>query len=214
MFKKVICINCKKKTSKDYKFCPECGHFLKDSKKDWGMLGKEDEIQDIEPPSNSFFGGINEKFLGKMLGGAMKMLEKEMEKDMKKSSQAPFTNFKIVINGREIKSGGQQRVQQKEKKYAKKIDKLFSQVNLKKFQESQKQEPATDIRRFSDKIIYEIFLPGVNSMDNISISELGNSIEVRAVGKNKAYFKSIPINLPVIGYGLNKSKFTLEFGEK
>ena len=42
------------------------------------------------------------------------------------------------------------------------------------------------MRRFADKIIYEISLPGVESTDDISVVRLENSIELRAIAKKKA----------------------------
>ena len=76
-----------------------------------------------------------------------------------------------------------------------------------------KKEPITSVKRFSDKVIYEISLPGVESQKELSITKLENSIEVRAKSKNNSYFKVIPIDSPITGYGFEKGKLSLEFGE-
>ena len=44
--------------------------------------------------------------------------------------------------------------------------------------------------------------------------KLENSIEIKALAKNKAYVKRIPINLPIINYDFSKEKLVLELGVK
>jgi len=77
-----------------------------------------------------------------------------------------------------------------------------------------KKDPETHIRRFSDRVIYEIKMPGVKSVDDISITQLENSIEIKATTKTKAYSKIIPINLPIYDYNLSKGLLTLELEAK
>ena len=57
-------------------------------------------------------------------------------------------------------------------------------------------------------------MPGIKSIKDISIIKLENSIELKAISKNKAYFKLIPINLPITNYGILKERLILEFGVK
>ena len=73
-----------------------------------------------------------------------------------------------------------------------------------------RETPKTNIRRFSNKIVYEINVPGVNSVDDISIIQLENSIEIKAVSKEKSYAKILPINLPIVNYGFDNQKILLE----
>ena len=75
-----------------------------------------------------------------------------------------------------------------------------------------RENPKTSIRRFSNKIVYEIDVPGVKSIEDVSIAKLENSIEVKAVSKKKAYSKIIPINLPIINCQVENSILFLEFG--
>ena len=67
------------------------------------------------------------------------------------------------------------------------------------------------MKRIANKISYEIEIPGVNSFEDISISPLENSIEIKAIAKEKAYSKSIPLNLPIIDYIFSKGLLVLEF---
>ena len=86
----------------------------------------------------------------------------------------------------------------------------LSQEKLQKIASLPKEEPLTNIRRFSNKVIYEIDMPGVNSIKDVSVIRLENSIEIKAFSKNKVYFKRIPINLPITNYGLSKGRLVLE----
>ena len=96
-------------------------------------------------------------------------------------------------------------------KKKKNISVNLPEANLKKFASLPKQEPETQVRRFSDKIIYEVNMPGIKSEKDISVVKLENSIEVKAAGNNVAYKKIIPINLPITDYKVSNEKLTLEF---
>ena len=54
-------------------------------------------------------------------------------------------------------------------------------------------------------------MPGVKALDDISIVPLENSIEIKAIGKNKAYEKIIQISSPMTDYALSKNNLVLEF---
>jgi HSP20 family molecular chaperone IbpA len=92
---------------------------------------------------------------------------------------------------------------------SKSFDNLSSE-KLKKFSKLPKEEPKTNIRRLSNKVIYEVDLPGVKSAKDISILNLEKGIELKAVSEKKAYLKSIPITLPILAYKLSKGKLFLE----
>jgi HSP20 family molecular chaperone IbpA len=51
------------------------------------------------------------------------------------------------------------------------------------------EEPKTSVARSASKVVVSIHLPGVESENDIEVSELENSIEVKALAKDKAYFK-------------------------
>lgn len=209
MFSKKKCERCKNKISDKYDFCPYCGKRVnQDSHEDFGMLGKNDSPDEFEDFSKAIFGGIGGKMINKMFGNAMKMLEKEMQKEMKKGDSQPKTDFQLFINGRKINLGGEPVPVRNEPKKIPSIK--LPQNKLNKFASLKREEPSTNIRRFSNKIVYEINVPGVKTVKDISMNKLENSIEIKAVSKTKAYLKIIPINLPVINYALENQKIILE----
>lgn len=217
MFNKKSCKKCGEKINKKFDFCPHCGASDNgNSEEDWGMLGKNDVPNELNMFSNSMFGGMNGKILNKMLGGAMKMLEKELQKEMKNQNQVG-TNFELYINGKKINpenikiTKGQIKEEGPKKKL---FMNTFSEQNQKKFAELPKKEPPTNIRRLSDKVVYELEIPGVESLENVSIAKLETSIEIKAIAKDKAYKKLIQIDLPLKRYKLDNQKLILELGVK
>ncbi|MBU2562543.1 MAG: zinc ribbon domain-containing protein [Nanoarchaeota archaeon] len=217
MFRKKHCKRCNKKISEKYEFCPYCGISFKkhNQEEDWGMLGRNDSINEFERFSKSIFGGISGSMINKMLGGVMNMLEKEMQKEIKKQQPPQRTNFQLFINGKKVNldHSPNEKIQpvQEIKNLPKKS---LSKESLKKMAKLPKQEPKTNIRRFSNRVVYEINMPEVKSLNDISIIQLESSIEVKAVGKNKAYLKLIPISMPISDYKFSKGKLTLELETK
>jgi len=207
MFKKKFCKNCKRKIKQNFDFCPYCGEPVQENPKEWGLLGKNDAIKENEVnPLLGLGGGMLEK----MMGTAIKMLEKEMAKEMKSQSQEqPKTRIKLMVNGREItpKSINSEK---KEPVQTKKLPIHFSKENLKKFQKLEKKEPKAEIRRLNDKLIYELNVPGVESLKDISLVQLESGIELKAIGKDKAYSKVIPVSFPLTRYILSNGKLVLE----
>ena len=203
MFNKRYCKNCREKVSSKYRFCPSCGVEIKSYREeDWGMLGRED-IFGEESFASPFFAGFGGKMLNSMLGNAFKMLEKEM-KNMEKDSGA---NFRLMINGKEIQIGQQK----KPKATIRKIPKReFGKEQLKKISELPKKEPKTNLKRIGDKIIYEIEMPEVKSMNDVLINNLENGIEIKAIGESAVYSKTIPINMPITNQTLSEGKLFLE----
>ena len=213
MFKKKLCKNCGNKISDKYEFCPYCGNSFNENSEDWGMLGKTDTVNEFEQFSNSLLGGIGGKIIGGMLGKTLKMLEREIQKESQNQNLAPRTNFELIINGKRvdpkyIKVAQPMQVVKKPRKFLPNI----SNESLKKISGLPKKEPLTNVRRLADRVIYEINMPGVNSVNDISIIKLESSIEIKALADKKAYFKVIPINFPIINYEFLDEKLVLEFG--
>ena len=171
------------------------------------MLGEDDFMNEFGNFSNSIFGGMGGRMMGKMLENAMKMLEREMKKEMKRKNQDPGTNFQLFINGERVNN--LETPTYKKTGQKKKIPELPQNI-LKKFSSLPQKDPRTDVRRFSDKVVYEIDVPGVKSLKNISITKFENNIEVKAISKDKAYRKMIPVNFPITNYELSKEKLILE----
>ncbi len=213
MFKKKTCQKCRKELKKDFEFCPYCGTPL-DNDNSWGMLGKND-IENFEIPGLGMGNIFN-----KMIGNAFKMVENEMQKNMKESEMPmPNTKFQLYINGKKVPlDSGNVKVIKKPKKQQpvrKNIpSRVFSNENQKKFANLEKCEPETKVRRLADRIIFEISMPGVKSIEDVSIRNLENSIEIKAIAKGKAYYKIISVGLPIIDYYLDQDILVLELESK
>lgn len=207
MFNKKYCKKCKEKINSKFNFCPNCGTPLY-KKEDWGMLGKNDFTEDPKDVFSNMGGGM----LGKMIGNTIKMLEKEMQKEMKDQNKIPTSNFKLMINGKEVKlnNNAQTKKQQVKKQ---KIIQTFPKKQLKKFSELPKQEAKTNLKRLGNKVVYEIEMPEVKNLEDIQIISLENSIEIKAVGKKTAYQKLIPFSMHISNQTLEKGKLILELKE-
>lgn len=204
MFNKRHCKNCREKVSSKYRFCPSCGAEIKEYREgDWGMLGREDLVE--EELMNPFLAGFGGGMFSNLLGNAFKMLEKEM-KTLEKSSNS---NFRMMINGREIQINRQKKQKEPVKKI---LRREFKEEQLKKILELPKKEPKTSLKRFGDRIIYEMEMPEVSSLNDVFINNLENGIEIKAIGKSEIYSKTIPINMPIINQELLNGKLILELG--
>ena len=216
------CPRCKEKIKNSYEFCPSCGFPLqKNSKNKHGLLGKNDYVEeDNFSPINSGFGGFSGKIIDKMLGNFIKIVEKEIIKGInepKSPKNFPLSNtrIKLMINGKEVTPNiGIPKKQTIEKTNSKKLPIEFSKENLKKFKKMKKVEPSTSVRRIGDKLTYELRIPGVKSINDISISKMEEGIEIKAVGNKKAYSKNINIDLPLLKYMLSKGILSLEMDTK
>jgi hypothetical protein len=154
-----------------------------------------------------------------MLSNTMKMLEKEMQKTGNNPQNPnmnglPRTKIRLMINGKEINlnnpNGEPQNNEKSEKQKPVKF-KRFSEEQIKKFSKLPKKQPKTELKRIADKISYEIEIPGVESIEDVAITPLESSIEIKAISDEKAYSKSISINLPIVDYAFSKGLLVLEF---
>jgi HSP20 family molecular chaperone IbpA len=219
MFNRKKCSRCNSNINSKDKFCSSCGFRIsKENSENLGMLGENDFI-DKEVPTNplEMLGG---GMLGKMMNTAMKMLEKEMKKAQNQNiNSSPMSNVELFINGKRVNPKNIKVAKTKIPKKSETSEKFLPELSFdsqknKKFATLEKKEPVTNVRRFSNKIIYEIKMPGVASLNNISLTKLEKSIEIKAIGKTKSYQKTIPISLPIINYNLSKGVFKLELEAK
>ena len=219
MFKKKICRSCGVNLKEKYAFCPYCGNRLEQGKENFGMLGKDDflgnDFNEFKLPM-----GMNMIF-----NSLMKNLEKQIRntdnnaQQKKAKSAKDFGNISISISTMgdklpivNVNSLPTQIPRENiPAKKIKKMSDILSPENLKKFSALPKEEPKTNIRRLSNKIIYEINLPGVKSTKDISILNLEKGIELKAVSEKKAYLKSIPIAFLSLLTNFRKGKFIFEF---
>ncbi len=223
MFKKK-CKNCGERISDKYKYCPYCSAQLRRNQ-DLGMLGRDDFMPSMDEAR--FPRGFNVIFnsLLKNLDKQFRELDTEIGEDIERKPKINKGGISISISTSgskppeiKVRSFGDQkfkRQEQKIKKHIKEIpSKSLPQKSLKKISKLPKEEPQTNIRRLADKVIYEIDIPGVKSIKDVSIIKLENSIEIKAFTKDKAYIKLIPINLPISDYKLSKGKLVLELETK
>ena len=216
MLKKKKCGKCGEGTKDSFEFCPSCGDRLKNSDENFGMLGRNDSVpgrNEIRLPM-----GLNTIFnsLLKTLNQEFNQLNKDMNNQPTFKSKPNSKGLSISIS-----TSPNQKPQIRVDEFGKKQKKekaetviILPENELKKFKELKQEEPETTIRRLADSIIYEIKLPGVKSEKDLSIKKVGESIEIRAISKNKAYLKTITINLPITNYEFSKSNLILELEAK
>ncbi len=218
MFRKKSCENCGEKISGKENFCPNCGKELKSNSKkdDWGMLGKEDFEEfreEIRLPK-----GMNLLF-----NTLIKSLDKqfqELEKGAREKIDSPNikksgVSVNISISGNsppkiKIDQFGNRLGKEKTFREIKGVQMKLSPEKMKKLSNLPKKEPQIKRKRISDSIIYELNIPGVKSIEDVSIVRLENSIEIKAIGNKYVYQKIIPINLPIINYDISNGKLILE----
>lgn len=230
------CNKCGRKIEKNFEFCPHCGKDFRverrmQDERDFGFLGKEDELFPDFSSMNSKsipFGNLFDSLL-KQVDAQMHELDKQMGKEEKIKREIKTSGFNISIsssnqNQPEIRiSGfgpefekikGNMKVGREVEKEIKIKKPVISEERAKQIAKLPRKEAETNVRRLSNKIIYEISLPGVEKLEDVIINKLENSIEIKAFSKNKVYFKLLPINLPIVNYQLTEEKLILELKTK
>jgi len=209
MFGKKSCVACNRKINKSFNFCPHCG--TRNMKlEDYGMLGLEDNHNShqpiIAPKRKSFMDSI----IDRAMESAINMIEKDFQREEGSSQKKiPKQNFQIMINGQKIDPSSLG-FASPPKKTVSKVSKLFDEEKRKKLRELPEKEPKINVRRLSNKVLYELDIPGVNSLEDVSINQLEDSIEIKAISLKNAYKKLIPVSLPIKHYSVSRGKLTLE----
>ncbi|NMB67043.1 hypothetical protein GYA25_03215 [Candidatus Woesearchaeota archaeon] len=205
--------------------------------KDYGMLGENDS-------DTNFIEGeiILPKGIEKMMNSLLKnlnleineVLDQEDMNNMNKNNKINSSNFKEnpyknsqgfsisfsnlnqnpKINIIPINKISNNQNMNNFKEKEEKLIKTLTKEQIEKFSKLKKEEPKTEIRRFSDVLVYEFLIPEVNSLEDISLLKLENSIELKAIGKDISYKKIIPINNPIKDYSFSNGKLILEFSIK
>lgn len=216
MFKKKVktCKKCGEQIESKFSFCPYCGLNNADKKNDFWNDGFIDEFD---------FDSLFSKFpFGNLMQEIEKQL-KEIDKSMKVEEKKPVESGisisisssnlgKPVIRVKNLGKGNAIPIQIRSVQEQPKIEKkqFIDEKEIERMSKLPRKEAETKVRRMTNRIIYEIELPGVDSLKNVSISKLENSIEIKAFSKDKAYFKLIPVSLPILRYGLKEGKLILE----
>lgn len=214
--KAIRCDNCSSKLNKEFSFCPYCGEEIYEDEKnpeDFGMLGEDDEIE--EESKNDFMMsnlGITDKIFSSLVNNLTKSLARQMSEFDSKANKPQiktFPNGISIMIGRQY-PGANNNIQSSQKpKQAQK--KELSGEQLEKLSKLPRASAKTQIKRLSDRIIYELSVPGIKSQDDIFISKLESGYEIKAVGEKKIYSNVIPLNLPIRNLSLINSSIIIEF---
>jgi HSP20 family molecular chaperone IbpA len=205
---KIKCKFCGDKIDKKFHFCPHCGKNLTDKAPEFfeptfKMGFPFDQIM------KQMTKQLEKQFKETDMDlGEFKMKEHQMPKKMKgiSISISSAGNGEPVIK---VKNLGDNETMIAEAPKQELPAKNLSESEIEKLSRLPKEEPKTEVRRMTDKIVYEINLPGVKK-DDIMITKLHNSIEIKAFTKEKAFFKLLPISLPIMKSELKNGKLILE----
>ncbi len=199
---KIKCLRCKSSISSKHSFCPECGlrlASLENEEKEFGMLGKYDfddsQARPNQQDATEF--GIVDKIINSAMNTLMKTIAGELEKG----------GMNARPNGIKIKIG----VPQRKKQSATQHVKAMNEEQLKKMIGLPRTAAKTNVRRLSDKVIYELTTPGLLSPHDVLVSKLESGYEVKAITDKKVYVNSLPVNLPLRGVSLSNDKLFIEF---
>ncbi len=203
MFKKNYCNKCEGKLKESYSYCPYCGLDLRNPEKDmrdFGVIGKNN--LEGAPLMGGGSLGITDKMINSVMNSLVKSLGKQFDN---MNSQ----NIKSSPKGIQIRFGAPTKQSQQKKEI---VEKVITQEQIKRMSKLPRSEAKANVRRFSDKVVYDLKATGIEDVKDIFVSKLENGYEIKAIGKNKVYVNSIPVNLPLKKYSLSKSGMSVEFG--
>src|SRR3989344_9010760 len=210
----IKCRVCSSKVSSDFAFCPHCGSVLneepKEDDKDYGLLGKDDSLSSLEKSFQGNNFGITDKIVSSIFNSLVKSLDKQF-KDVDKQSARDMGRAEIKSFPTGIRIKISPATQSKPKQKAQKTKRVITPEQMEKMTSLPRSEAKANVRRLSDKVIYELTTPGVESTDDVFVSKLENGYEIKAIGNKKVYFKSLPVNLPIRGFSIGKNKLLVEF---
>lgn len=199
--KKTPCPRCKTKLKEDFSFCPHCGIDLRNPQlelENYGLFGRNEGMQEMPQPTSMGM-GISDKLINSIFNQLMKSIEGQVR-------GMNAENIAQNSNGVTIKVGLPAEAQPKRAKR-----KSISEEQIKRMTGLPRVEAKTNIRRLSDRVVYELKAPGVNSVEDIFVSKLAEGYEIRAIGKSKVYLNSLPVELPLKRYSLSDKGITFEF---
>lgn len=202
--KKHDCPRCKSSIKADFDFCPHCGCDVRNPEKDleeFGLLGKHGAGAAPLADGGGLGMGLGDKLISSIFNQLMKSLESQM------GAALPRADVRALPHGIRVNLGVP-------------VQKSVPKVKVRKITEDQVKrmsgapriEAKSDIRRLSDRVLYDLKAPGIDSLDDVFVSKVESGYEVKAIGKNKVYVNSLQVDLPLKGYTLHEKGLTLEFG--
>lgn len=209
MFSSKKCQRCEGKIKDEYSFCPYCRLDLRNPEADlneFGMLGKNDNIHGA-PLLGGGGMGISDSVFNSILNNVMKMMENQMKNLNDKSDFSDKPEVTQLPNGIQIKIGPKRSSKVEDSKI-----RVINENQRERMAKLPRGQAKTEVRRLSDKVVYELSTPGVDSVEDIFVSKVESGYEVKALGKKKVYFNSLQVNLPLKKYSIKDNKLTMEFG--
>lgn len=207
MFNNKKCPSCNEKVDKKFRYCPWCGSSFRstEEKENFGMLGKDDFIQDIQKEMQK---GMALPGLNKVMSSLVKQLENEMQKQHSTNPGVMPKGFSIQIS---TGLPNMDQMQQNKPKIKKEIIQAkISDKEKERRGKLEKKEAESSIRRLPDKVVYEIKCPGAKSKDEVVIAPLENGVEIKIYTKDFCYVKSIPMKIDILGFNVKDGKMFLD----
>jgi hypothetical protein len=201
------CPDCELKVKDSFDFCPYCGLDLVDPEKDleeFGALGRNDSSRRSNLENQG--GGLGLGGFGitdKMIGSLIKNLAKSFEKQMGNID----AEVKNLPNGVSIQFG----VPGKPSPGKSKKNQITSE-QIKRMSKLPREEAKTEVKRFSDRVVYQLIAKDIASVEDVFVSKLETGYEIKAIGKKKVYVNSLPVSLPLKSYSLDSKGLSVEFG--
>lgn len=210
------CKYCGKDLEDEFMFCPYCGHDLKEMKiKGFGFYSP---FLDMFDSVSDTFRGVDELFeipdinldevekdqQAKMSGIDINISNVGGKPDVKVNTWGDFKKYEPEILKKLGAKSYKEAPSEKEE-----IEKASEEVldTPPKYEEVK----GTNIRRLGDRIIYEFDMPGIVDVKDVRIRKLESSYEIRALGKDNAYFKLLPLNFELQSYKVEDGKVIMEF---
>lgn len=202
--KKQDCPRCKSSIKADFDFCPHCGCDVRNPEKEleeFGLLGKH---QAGAAPLAG--GGIGMSLGDKLISSIFNQLLKSLESQMG-AGTLPRAHVRALPHGLRVNIGPPVQKQAPKARVRK-----ITEDQLKRMSGAPRIEAKSDIRRLSDRVLYDLKAPGIETLEDVFVSKVESGYEVKAIGKNKVYVNSLQVDLPLKGYTLHEKGLTLEFG--
>lgn len=213
MFSSKKCLRCEGKLKEEFSFCPFCGLDLRNPEADmkkFGMLGKNDSVIGTPLMGGGAIGLPGD--FNTIFSQVMKMMEHQLKHI--NTEKLDFGDFKPEVrrlpNGFQIRIGPNAQLPKKKEEDLK--PRTISEEQRERMVKLPKGEAKTNVRRLSDKVVYELNMPGVSDVNDIFVSKVESGYEIKALGEKKIYRNSLQVDLPLKKYFVKNNLVTLEFG--
>jgi len=224
------CARCRNDTKDGWEYCPKCGNVLKrrDLFSDmFNRMRKEMKDMDKTFEKDMQFFDISPFFRQKPRGSGFTIKITRGGNAQPKVSVKTFGNVNKEIRD-DITDELQEMVPERTRKPEQREQKQNAlrrlipvggpqpteKRDLEKICEPKiTEEPKCEVKPLGDRVVVEIKLPGVKREQDITINELESSVEVKAMVKDKAYFKILtkPENRRISKKTLKKGVLEIEF---